>query len=139
MEHTPLAARAAALSCPRAAAALDPPGSSAPSEPAKRRREPLTVPGPEDSKPRILIVDDESELRTFSQFVLEPLGVHCDQAGNGLIALEAVRTTAYDLVLLDIDMPKMTGLEVLPLLRAECTSPNLNIIMRSGGSNRSVR
>ncbi len=64
--------------------------------------------------------------------MLEKERIDCDEAANGKLALEAVRTEAFDLVLLDINMPEMSGLEVLRILRAQPPGPNLKIVMLSG-------
>src|SRR5262249_35453088 len=57
-----------------------------------------------------------------------------DEAANGVLALEAVQGKRYDLLLLDVDMPQMTGLEVCRQLRAAPPSPHLKIVMFSGRS-----
>ena len=62
-------------------------------------------------------MDDEPDIRTFCRFVLQAEGLQCDEADGGLAALEAVKHKAYDLVLLDIDMPDMQGTEVCRRLR----------------------
>jgi putative two-component system response regulator len=81
---------------------------------------------------RVLVVDDEASNRTLCRMLLEPEGLRCDEAADGLAALDALATNRYDLVLLDIDMPKMRGTEVLRRLREQPPLPHLKIIMLSG-------
>lgn len=62
---------------------------------------------------RVLIVDDESAARRRLHLMLEELDIEvCGEATNGLEALEAVRTSAPDVILLDIEMPEIDGLDV---------------------------
>jgi response regulator RpfG family c-di-GMP phosphodiesterase len=89
--------------------------------------------GPTGGSPaRILIVDDETDVRGFCRDLLEAEGLECDEAGDGIEGLAAARAKLYDLVLLDVDMPGMTGYEVLRRLRDAPPCPNLKIIMFSG-------
>lgn len=81
---------------------------------------------------RILLVDDEPGLRTLCREVLKGEGVTCDEAADGPEALAAVEATPYDLVLLDIRMPSMLGVEVLRRLRESPPCPHLKVIMCSG-------
>lgn len=82
---------------------------------------------------QILIVDDEPQIRRFCRYALEAHdGPQCDEAANGALALEAIRSKRYDLVLLDIDMPVMTGPEVCRYLRENPPYPHLKIAMMSG-------
>ncbi len=81
---------------------------------------------------RVLLVDDESGVRKFCRYTLACEELICDEAANGVQALEAVRQKDYDLVLLDIDMPEMTGTEVCARLRQEPPGPHLKVIMLSG-------
>jgi putative nucleotidyltransferase with HDIG domain len=79
---------------------------------------------------KILIVDDEDAIRSLFVEALEELGYRCDVAANGLEALEKFyRVKDYDVVLLDIQMPKLNGIETLKKLKAY--SPDLSIIMVS--------
>jgi response regulator RpfG family c-di-GMP phosphodiesterase/tRNA A-37 threonylcarbamoyl transferase component Bud32 len=82
--------------------------------------------------PRVLIVDDESDVRELCRSLLESESLLCDEAGDGASALEAVALGRYDLVLLDIDMPRMSGREVLRRLREAPPCPHLKVIMFSG-------
>src|SRR5262249_50090890 len=82
---------------------------------------------------RTLIVDDDPANRAlYRAVVLETQGIRCDEAADGAAVLEILKTNQYDLVLLDVNMPKMNGTEVLRRLRADPPTPHLKIIMLSG-------
>jgi putative two-component system response regulator len=81
---------------------------------------------------KVLLVDDEALNRTLWRRVLEPEGIQCHEAADGVQALQAAAADRCDLVLLDIDMPKMRGTEVLGALRRNPPCPHLKIIMVSG-------
>ena len=76
---------------------------------------------------KILWVDDEIELLKPHTMFLTSKGYEVDTCNNGYDAVEMVTTEAYDLVILDEMMPGMTGLETLPLIKAE--RPSLPVIM----------
>lgn len=78
----------------------------------------------------ILIVDDEKDIRTSLTGILEDEGYQVVTASSGVEALECVRDELPDLVLLDIWMPGMDGLETLEKLKA--LFPQITIIMISG-------
>jgi response regulator RpfG family c-di-GMP phosphodiesterase len=82
--------------------------------------------------PRVLIVDDDPEIRSLCRFVLEPHGIHCEEAPCGTVALVLSRQQRFDLVLLDMAMPDMAGDEVCRRLRANPPVANLKILMFSG-------
>ncbi|MGB7949576.1 MAG: sigma-54 dependent transcriptional regulator, partial [Candidatus Binatia bacterium] len=68
---------------------------------------------------RVLIVDDDPASRRLLEVRLRPLECDVATAGNGEQALTAIRKDAPDLVLLDLQMPKMGGIDVLRALRKE--------------------
>ena len=68
---------------------------------------------------RILIVEDERATRHLLTKVLKDGGYEVEVATDGEAALEALRAGTFDLMLLDIWMPRMSGLEVLAAMRAE--------------------
>jgi len=85
-----------------------------------------------ESNAKILVVDDVAENRDLLVRRLQRLGLqHVDQAENGVEALAALETTAYDLMLLDIMMPVMDGFAVLDELRAKGRISDLPVIVIS--------
>jgi response regulator RpfG family c-di-GMP phosphodiesterase/tRNA A-37 threonylcarbamoyl transferase component Bud32 len=81
---------------------------------------------------RVLVVDDQPGIRTFCSLALRSDGVECVEAGDGLRALEALTAKPFDLILLDIDMPHLNGLEVLRRVRQAPPCANLKVMMLSG-------
>lgn len=66
---------------------------------------------------RILIVDDASLVRLYYRETLRPAGYAIDEALNGLEALEKLLIAPADLILVDINMPRMDGMTFLRTLR----------------------
>lgn len=62
---------------------------------------------------RLLIVEDEKHQRELYAMELEDEGYEVDQASNGKEAVEMVKSHKYDLVIMDIRMPEMDGIEAL--------------------------
>lgn len=76
---------------------------------------------------RILVVDDEPEVRELMEHFLTQRGYDVRIAENGKLALAALDSFMPDVVLLDMHMPEMDGLETLKRLAAR--SPSLPVIM----------
>ena len=77
-------------------------------------------------KARILIVDDDSQIRRLLRITLAGQGFEVDEASSGREALDRIRTAKYDLVILDINMPGMDGVETCREIRA---ISNVSVIM----------
>ncbi len=82
---------------------------------------------------RILVVDDERAIRNTLKEILEYEKYQVDLAENAKIALEQAKTNEYSIILCDIKMPEMDGLELLPLLLD--IHPDTPIVMISGHGN----
>src|SRR5438128_75055 len=78
---------------------------------------------------KILVVDDEAVLVDTIAYNLEQAGYRVITAADGASALEAARSEAPDLVILDIMLPEMDGLEVCRLLRREKNTETTPILM----------
>ena len=80
---------------------------------------------------KILIVDDDIELRELIGFALRQAGYLVIQAADGAEALHVFDREQPDLVILDINLPGMNGLEVCRRIRAETTTPIMMLTVRS--------
>lgn len=83
----------------------------------------------------ILIVDDEAPIREILKHAFAPAGYHIEEADNGVDALAAVAARPFDLMLLDLDLPRMTGAEVLQQVRASSVAAHLKVIVLSGSGD----
>ena len=80
--------------------------------------------------PTILVVDDEPSIRRTLREIFEYEDFDVEEAVDGEEALQKMRENQYDLVMLDVKMPKRDGLEVLQIVRGEM--PEVPIVMISG-------
>lgn len=80
----------------------------------------------------ILIIDDDSQVRDFLRHVLEEAGYVVLSASNGREGVRILKMTSPDLVITDVLMPQLDGLELTLLVKRE--SPTTRIIAFSGGS-----
>ncbi|TDM01153.1 response regulator [Macrococcus hajekii] len=72
---------------------------------------------------RILVIDDETNIRLLLAEIFSLNGYQVEEAENGLIALKMVRDTAYDLIMMDKRMPVMNGEETLIEIRKYTDTP----------------
>lgn len=82
-----------------------------------------------------VVVDDNGSIRLLIKGLLEGLGIKVvQQASDGAAGVEAAKRHYPQLVCLDVDMPQMTGLEALPLIRSAC--PQSIVVMVTGNADR---
>jgi two-component system, sensor histidine kinase len=78
---------------------------------------------------RVLVVDDNLANQSLARAVLEAAGVEVVLAGDGVLALEAMAEQPFDVVLMDVRMPRMSGPEALARIRAgEAGRPDTAVI-----------
>jgi DNA-binding response OmpR family regulator len=83
---------------------------------------------------RILVVEDDRFLRRACEATLERSGFQVRSAVDGESALEMVRAEAPDLILLDLLMPKLPGVDVLRALRADPVTRDIRVVILSNSS-----
>lgn len=86
--------------------------------------------------PHVLLVDDEPDILTPLTFALERQGFTVETAMNGDTALESARRTAFDVVVLDVMLPGISGLDVCRTLRDESDVPILMLTARDAEIDR---
>ncbi|HEV8384894.1 MAG TPA: response regulator, partial [Candidatus Acidoferrales bacterium] len=86
---------------------------------------------------RILVTDDDRSIRLLVRSILTGAGHSVEEAENGAAALEKIRANAYDLAVLDIWMPEMTGLQLLEQLQKEARSPKV-VMLTSDDAPKSL-
>jgi two-component system, OmpR family, response regulator len=86
----------------------------------------------------LLLVDDDPHILEVLRFALEKAGFRLEQAAHGREALDKAARTAFDLVVLDITMPEMDGLEVCRQLRKTSEVPILFLSSRDEEIDRIV-
>jgi len=78
---------------------------------------------------RVLLVEDSLITRELERSVLASFGLEVDEAGDGLDAWEQMSSGAYDLVISDVEMPRMDGLELTRRLKADERFSHIPVIM----------
>jgi two-component system chemotaxis response regulator CheY len=85
---------------------------------------------PADPHMKILVVDDMSTMRRIVKNILKQLGfVNLDEAENGQEALAKLRADTFDFVVSDWNMPGMTGIELLRVIRADEKLKHIPVLM----------
>ncbi len=87
---------------------------------------------------RILLVDDEAAIRDVLAQYLRSEGFDVSEAGDGVAALDRLRSDRPDLVILDLNLPRMSGVEVFRHLRAEANTPVIMLTARVNEVDRVV-
>lgn len=97
---------------------------------------PLADAGPRSTSPLVLVVDDDEFMRQFVARTLESGGYTVVAAEDGLQGLAALGAGTVDLVLMDIEMPGISGIETTRRLRERWSLENLPVIMLTGHGDR---
>ncbi len=82
----------------------------------------------EDDDPVLLFVEDNEELRSFIKIILSD-GFHVIEAGNGLEGFEIARSQLPDIIITDLMMPEMDGLELARRIREEATTSHIPVVV----------
>ena len=98
------------------------------------RSNPVMQPDTEghDVEPLVLIVDDDVEMRAYVRLCLKPLTTRLLEAEDGLEALEHLRQGGIALVIADVMMPRMSGLELRDALHADPALAHVPLLLVTG-------
>src|SRR5687768_7620053 len=110
------------------------PASQASSQPS---RPPASATPPGGA--RVLVVDDEPALRRSIARLLMARGVHVDTAEDGAAAIDLLRTRSVDVMLLDLSMPAMSGMDVLAHVRQKHPDVQVLVMAAFGEDEAAVR
>ncbi len=94
------------------------------------------APAPRRPAPRVLIVEDNKDYRKVLKYVLASRGYSVSEAGDGAEGLKLARARPPDLAILDFEMPRMNGYELLLELRRAEETRRLPVVFLSGAVNR---
>ena len=86
--------------------------------------------------PRVLVVDDEKLIVKGIRFSLEQDGMEVDCAYDGEEAVELAKKTEYDIVLLDVMLPKLDGYEVCQAIREFSDMPIIMLTAKGGNMDK---
>jgi DNA-binding response OmpR family regulator len=84
---------------------------------------------------RILVVEDNEEIAALLNFKLKHSGYEVSYAENGKLGLEAVKANTPDLIILDVMMPVMNGLEMLKVLKSDESTKSIPVIVLTALAN----
>lgn len=87
---------------------------------------------------RAFVVEDDPEFRELVKDVLERAGWTVDMAEDGIAALSRIRRVIPDLIVLDLLMPNLDGVEVLKLIRSTEVGRRIPVVVTTGASVDSV-
>jgi signal transduction histidine kinase/CheY-like chemotaxis protein/putative methionine-R-sulfoxide reductase with GAF domain len=88
---------------------------------------------------RILLAEDNTVNQQLALLLLESMGYRADVVSNGVEAVEALNRLPYDLVLMDVQMPEMDGLEATRRIRADGPSPQPRIVAMTANAMQGDR
>lgn len=89
-------------------------------------------------KPRILVIDDEESIREFLDIMLKKEGYDVSLAEDGQVAVDIIKKKNFDMIISDLQMPNMTGMQVLEHVKNNCPDTLFMIITAFGTTESAV-
>ena len=84
---------------------------------------------------KVLVADDDPMIRLLARATLENLGLEVSEAGDGVVAVSLFEKSYFDLVLLDLDMPRLDGLSACAKMRSTVNGERATIVVVTGKSD----
>lgn len=91
-----------------------------------------------DTKPLILLADDEEDIKTILSMYLENSGYDVETAYDGLDAMERIKERKPDLILMDIMMPVLDGIEVTRQIKEQEEFRDIPVVMLTAAAHSSM-
>jgi two-component system KDP operon response regulator KdpE len=88
------------------------------------------------NRARILVVDDDSQIRRVMRTTLESQGYEVDEAGSGERAIDFLRTQKCNLILLDINLPGKSGIDTCREIRKDANAPIIMLTVRDAATDK---
>lgn len=86
----------------------------------------------DESAPSVLVIDDDADARTLLMYQLSLAGYRALSAGTGIAGVRAARAVKPDMIVLDLNLPDMHGLDVLRMLRSDSAFTETSVVVVSG-------
>lgn len=106
---------------------------------AEAERRAPSVSRPTDPPLRVLVVEDDPDYRAWIVALTRRLGCSVDTARDGAVALESLTRNEYDIAVIDQDMPRMTGVELIGHIRAAENTATLYTLMLTAGEDMDAK
>lgn len=90
-------------------------------------------------KPRVLVVEDDPRICSLIEVLLRHRGFDCEIIGDGNVAIQHIRRTAYDAIVLDLMLPGVFGFDVLRFLQAERPSMMQRTVVTTAADEATLR
>ena len=90
------------------------------------------------ARPRVLVVDDEPLTRGIVGAKVRSMGAEVVEAGDGEAALACIKEGQFDLAIVDLDMPKMNGIDLIQSVRLKLLKKHLPIVVLTGNEVKSA-
>ncbi len=92
----------------------------------------------EHAHAHVLLIDDDPNVQVLVSTMLKPIGARTSVAGTGAEGLSIARSDTPDLILLDYDLPNLSGLDILEVLRMDPALARVPVVMVTGSESNSV-
>jgi diguanylate cyclase (GGDEF)-like protein len=99
---------------------------------------PRPLPTPPERGARILIVDDDASLRLLLKTTFELVDIEVDEAEDGLAAAQKIALSPPDVIVLDVDMPRLDGIELCRKLKHDPETWNIGVVLLTGSETGTV-